>query len=103
MDHLSHSIFTNKAYNDIEIPWETHYIVPLDWYPNLLPFLSNTNILIIAGSHKKLNNYNNSNIYINEIKNRLSKNGNKVFTLLGCKEFIRSNGKFSKLLSNHSL
>lgn len=126
MDSLSNDMFNKKAFHDQDsfnnsLPKDhffynaTKYIVPLDWYPNLLHYFHNTNILIIAASHVNLGNYNNSNKYIQEVKNRLSKNGNTVFTMLGshpdndllsiknCKEFIRGSGNYSKLLSELSV
>ena len=126
MESLSSDIFEKKAYRDQDtnnprLPVSdfhyiaTKYIVPLDWYSNLLPHFKNRNILIMAASHMKLRHYNNSNKYIQGVKNRLSKNGNIVFTMLGghpdndllsiknCTEFIRGSGNYSKLLSELSV
>ena len=113
--------FQNKAFYDIDsinphLPDNdfhkiaTKYIVPLNWYPNLLPYYHNTNFIIIAASHMNLHKYTNSLRYINEVKNILSKNGNYVYTCLGnhpdndflliknCRHFIKSTGNYSKLL-----
>lgn len=126
MDSISNDIFEKKAYrdqdtNNTRLPVSdfhyiaTKYIVPLDWYSHLLPYFKNRNILIMAASHVNLSHYNNSNKYIEEVKNILSKNGNIVFTMLGghpdndllsiknCTEFIRGSGNYSKLLSELSV
>ena len=112
---LKKKYYNNEPKDSDKIPVNNNinYINSENYYKNKIKKLKNlgiNNVIIIAGSHKKYNNYTNSTFYINEIKELFEKNGIKVELRLAknpdddillvykSKYFIPSKGGYSRLM-----